>query len=141
MLGPGEYVADETQGITRVEDLPKPKLIRRSRNYKRRPCPMCEHSAYRLRTVSRTLHDIGDPLTGRPRDIILTYSTHRCPQCNHYFNADMLDLALPKSHYTHRVVSMAVRLVVEDGLPRRHTASVRKGQHARHIRAEAVKTE
>ena len=29
----------------------------------------------------------------------------------------MSDLALPKSHYTHRVVAMAVRLVVEDGLP------------------------
>ncbi len=63
MPAPGEYVADETQGLTRVEDLPKPKLIRRSRNYKRRPCPLCEHSAYRLRTVKRTLHDMGDPLT------------------------------------------------------------------------------
>jgi len=31
----------------------------------------------------------------------------------------MSDLALPKSHYTHRVVAMAVRLVVEDGLPYR----------------------
>jgi len=47
MLGPGEYVADETQGITRVEDLPKPKFVRRSRNYKRQPCPLCEHSTYR----------------------------------------------------------------------------------------------
>ena len=51
MSGPGDYLADETQGITRVEDLPKPKLIRRSRNYKRRPCPLCQHSTYRLRTV------------------------------------------------------------------------------------------
>jgi hypothetical protein len=40
-------------------------------------------------------------------------------QCNCYFNANMDDLALPKSHYTHRVVSVAVRLVVEDGLPYR----------------------
>jgi hypothetical protein len=31
----------------------------------------------------------------------------------------MDDLALPKSHYTHRVVCLAVRLVVEDGLPYR----------------------
>jgi len=62
MLGPGEYVADETQGITRVEDLPRQKLIRRSRNYKRWPCPLCKHSAYRLRTVTRTLRDLGDPL-------------------------------------------------------------------------------
>jgi hypothetical protein len=31
----------------------------------------------------------------------------------------MDDLALPKSHYTHRAVAAAVRLVVEDGLPYR----------------------
>jgi len=34
----------------------------------------------------------------------------------------MDDLALPKSQYTHRVVSLAVRLVVEDGLPYRATS-------------------
>ena len=77
MFGPGEYLADRTEGITRVEDLPKPKLIRRSRNYKRRTCPLCQRKAYRLRTVRRTLHDLGDSLSGRPRDIILTYSQHR----------------------------------------------------------------
>src|SRR5262249_56829452 len=27
------------------------------------------------------------------------------------------DLAAPRAHYTHRVVALAVRLVVEDGLP------------------------
>ncbi len=31
----------------------------------------------------------------------------------------MDDLASPGSHYTRRVVSLAVRLVVEDGLPYR----------------------
>jgi hypothetical protein len=31
----------------------------------------------------------------------------------------MSDLALPHSLYTHRVVALAVRLVVEDGLPYR----------------------
>jgi hypothetical protein len=65
MLVPGEYISDETQGITNVEDLPRPKLVRRSRNYKRRPCPLCQHSAYMLRTVRRTLHDLGDSLTGK----------------------------------------------------------------------------
>src|SRR5262249_40943191 len=34
-----------------------------------------------------------------------------------YFTADTSDYALPKSRYTHRVVALAVRLVVEDGLP------------------------
>ena len=119
MGGPGDYLADVTEGITRVEDLPKPQIVRRSRNYKRRPCPLCGHRAYRVRTVTRCLHDLGDPVVERPRDLRVRYSQHRCPKCDRYFNADMDDLALPKSHYTHRVVSMAVRLVVEDGLPYR----------------------
>ena len=37
MPGPGEYRPDPTEGITRIEDLPKPKILRCSRNYKRRP--------------------------------------------------------------------------------------------------------
>jgi hypothetical protein len=119
MAGPGKYVADVTEGITRVEDLPQPRLVRRSRNYKRRRCPECDRSAYRLRSVTRVLHDLGDSLGDRPRDLVVTYSQHRCPHCHLYFNADMDDLALPKSHYTHRVVATAVRLVVEDGLPYR----------------------
>jgi predicted RNA-binding Zn-ribbon protein involved in translation (DUF1610 family) len=119
MAGPGKYVPDATEGITRVEDLPLAKVVKRSRNYRRRPCPNCGRSAYRLRTVRRTLHDLGDPISGRPREIHLTYSQHRCPGCNTYFNADMDDVALANSHYTHRVVHTAVRLVVEDGLPYR----------------------
>ena len=31
MTGPGEYVPDVTEGITRVEDLPKPRIERRKR--------------------------------------------------------------------------------------------------------------
>lgn len=119
MAGPGRYVPDVTEGITRVEDLPPAKVVKRSRNWRRRPCPNCGRSAYRLRTVTRRLHDLGDPISGRPRQIHLTYSQHRCPGCNTYFNADMDDVALPRSHYTHRVVHTAVRLVVEDGLPYR----------------------
>ena len=57
---PGEYVADATEGITRVEDLPKPKVVERKRSRKRRPCPRCEESAYRLKQVRRVLHDLGD---------------------------------------------------------------------------------
>ena len=30
MAGPGQYIADMTERITRVEDLPKPKIVRRS---------------------------------------------------------------------------------------------------------------
>jgi hypothetical protein len=119
MVGPGRYEPDVTEGITRVEDLPKPTVVRKSRRYRRRCCPVCGHGASRLRTVERTLHDLGDPCSGRPRDVVVRYSQHYGKRCNRYFNADMDDLALPKSHYTHRVVSVAVRLVVEDGLPYR----------------------
>lgn len=119
MPGPGEYVADRSEGITRVEDLPKPKVVRRSRNYSRRPCPRCERSCYRKRRVERTLHDLGDLVCGRPRNIQLIYSQHYCCKCKSYFNVHMGDLAPPKSHYTHRVIALAVRLVVEDGLPYR----------------------
>ena len=60
MSGPGEYRADCTEGITRVEDLPRPLQVKRSRNYSRRPCPRCGRSCYRDQTVERTLHDLGD---------------------------------------------------------------------------------
>jgi len=115
--GPGEYLPDPTEGITRVEDLPQPKTRRRSRNFRRRPCPRCGHSSYRDRVFRRTLHDLGDPTAGRPCDVVLTYSQHYCTACRKYFNADCTDLADPGSHYTKRVVALAVRLVVEDGLP------------------------
>jgi len=43
-------------------------------------------------------------------------------KCRKYFNADLSDLAPPGSQYTHRVIDLAVRLVVEDGLPYRPTS-------------------
>jgi len=119
MTGPGEYVRDATEGITRVEDLPQPRIVRRSRNYPRRRCPRCGHASYRDKVFTRTLHDLGDPATNGPRDLVVTYSQHCCSRCRTYFNADLSDLALPHSRYTHRVVALAVRLVVEDGLPYR----------------------
>jgi hypothetical protein len=117
--GPGEYRPDPTVGISRTEDLPKTKVCIQSRNYRRRRCPQCGHSAYRDRLGRRTLHDLGNPFTGRPRDIVVLYSQHYCSRCCKYFNADMADLADPGSHYTRRVIDIAVRLVVEDGLPYR----------------------
>ena len=122
MPGPGEYRPDPTEGITRIEDLPTPKVRCQNRDYRRRPCPHCRHSAYRDHQFRRTLHDLGNPLTGRPCDRIVIYSQHYCTRCRKYFNADMTDLASPGSHYTRRVVDTAVRLVVEDGLAYR-TAS------------------
>ena len=55
MPASGRYIPDITEGITRVEDLPQPVVVRRSRNYRRRLCPKCQRSAYRLRTALRRL--------------------------------------------------------------------------------------
>lgn len=117
MFGPGEYLPDPTEGITDPKDLPKPKIVERSRNFKHRPCPRCSKRCFRDKIFKRMVRDLGDLVNGRPREIHLTYSQHKCTKCRKYFSADMSDLAAPKAHYTHRVVAMAIRLVVEDGLP------------------------
>ncbi|MBY0232529.1 MAG: hypothetical protein K2W96_24890 [Gemmataceae bacterium] len=117
--GPGEYVPDPTEGITRVEDLPAPLIRQRSRNYRRRPCPLCGHSCYRNGVATRTLHDVGCLVADRPRLLAVRYSRHFCTSCRRSFGADLSDLAHPGSHYTRRVVTLAVRLVAEDGLPYR----------------------
>ena len=62
---------------------------------------------------------IGDLYTGCPVDLLVTYSHHYCSKCQKYFNIDLSDVAPPGGHYTHRVTQIAVRLVVEDGLPYR----------------------
>jgi len=117
MSGPGGYVPDATEGITRVEDLPRPRLERRSRLRSARPCPRCGRRAGRYAVGSRTLHDLGDARAERPIDLLVTFSRHRCLGCGCCFSVDLSDLALPGCHYTRRVQQRAVRLVAEDGLP------------------------
>jgi hypothetical protein len=119
MCPPGDYIADVSEGITRPEDLPAPRLERHSRNYPRRRCASCGHSARRYGIAHRRLHDLGDSRHGRPIDLVLLQSKHRCPTCRRCFLADVSDLALPKSRYTLRVQRTAVWLVIEDGLPYR----------------------
>jgi transposase len=118
-MGPGAYVPDSTEGITRVEDLPTPLVRRRSRDYRRRRCPRCGRSCYRHARGQRTLHDLGSLPRDRPCVLRVTYSRHYCARCHRHFSADLSDLAPPGSHYTQRVILLAVRLVVEDGLPYR----------------------
>jgi predicted nucleic-acid-binding Zn-ribbon protein len=103
----------------RIEDLPTAKIKHRSRMYKKQPCPQCGHASYRDKEFTRTLHDLGDLGANRPLDLLVRYSQHYCSRCHKYFNADLTDWADPGSHYTRRVVHLAVRLVVEDGLPYR----------------------
>jgi hypothetical protein len=115
MPGPGEYLADVPEGITRVEHLPTANVICRSRHDKRRKCPRGGRRSYRRRRVARRLHDLGDLVSGRPHAIHLTDSQHHGAGCGQYVNVDTSDVALPRSHDTQRVVAVAVRLVVEDG--------------------------
>ena len=121
-MAPGHYTPDPTEGITRPEVLPRPRLRYRSRNYRRRRCPWCGQAAYRHDVGCRKLHDLSTLQSGCPLDLFVVYSKHRCPGCSRNFSADLSDLAPPGSHYTNRVIDLAVRVVVEDGLPYR-TAS------------------
>ncbi len=118
-MAPGRYLPDRAEGISRVEDLPAPLVVKRSRSYRRRACPRCGRGCYRDNIGHRVLHDLGSLLHDRPREVHLAYSRHRRCSCRLYFSANLSDLAPPGSHYTHRVIHLAVRLVVEDGLPYR----------------------
>jgi uncharacterized protein (DUF983 family) len=118
-MPPGEYLPDPTEGITRVQDLPRPMVEPRSRNYRRRACPQCGRGCYRDSRGRRVLHEVGCLRRDRPRVLHVLYSKHRCEACGLYFSADLSDLAPPGSHYTQRVIAVAMRLVVEDGLPYR----------------------
>jgi len=127
-FGPGEYLPEgifprpEDPSASSGQALPKPKIIKQRRETPSQPCPTCSRPASRHRRYSRRLYDLGDLLSGRPCSLQITYSQHYCPACRRYFNQDLSDLAAPKSLYTHRVQGLAVRLVIEDGLPYR-TAS------------------
>jgi hypothetical protein len=118
-FGPGAYVPDPTEGIIDVNDLPAPQIVTYDRNHEHTPCPRCGHLAYRHKWGHRTLHDLGDWYRHCPVNLLVRYSSHYCSKCRKYFNIDLTDLASAGSHYTHRVIHMAVRLVVEDGLPYR----------------------
>src|SRR5262249_56837351 len=119
MFGPGAYRPDPSAGIMVPADLPQPEIVPYSRNDIRNACPRCGHSAYRDKPSHRTLHDLGNLDVWCPRDLLVTYSQHSCTKCRKYLSADLSDLAPPGRHYTHRVIDLAVRLVVEDGLPYR----------------------
>ena len=119
MPSPGEYHPDSSIGINTPHDLPPPHHKRQTRNRKYAPCPLCGKRCSRRRTATRTLHDIGNHQTRRPVDINVVFSVHRCSDCEKYFSIDLTDIADSGSHYTKRVVDLAVRLVAEDGSPYR----------------------
>ena len=115
MFGSDEYVADPTEGIGQVEELPSPHRKNRTRHRKSASCPVCRRRRPRSRTGTRTLHDLGNRETGRPVELEFHFSIHRCKHCQKYFGVDLSDVVAPGSLYTQRVVELAVRVVVEDG--------------------------
>jgi hypothetical protein len=119
MFGPGVYVPDPTEGMVDVKDLPAPQWVPYIRHQPHTPCPRCPQLASRHQAGQRTLHDLGDIYPGCPVDLLVTYSSHDWAPCQQYGNIDLSDVAPPGSHYTHRVMEMAVRLVVEDRMPYR----------------------
>ena len=119
MFGPGAYRPDPSEGMTAIADLPPPEIVPSSRTYTRQTCPRCGHQAYRDNQYQRTLHDLGNLDLWCPRDLVVTYAQHSCTKCRKYCHADLSDLAPPGAQYTQRVIDLAVRLVVEDGLPYR----------------------
>jgi len=87
-----------------------------------RPYPLSPMRASGLSHKSRPAHvymiwAICPPAV--QENLVVTYSSHYCSRSQKYFNIDLSDVALSGSHYTRRVTQLAVRLVVEDGLPSR----------------------
>ena len=93
MYGPGEYAADVPEGITHIEDLPKPRIERCSRNYLARACPRCGCRAGRYAVTTRTLHDLGDARVEQPIDLLITFSRHRCLGCGCCFACELCVMA------------------------------------------------
>src|SRR5712691_9754439 len=119
MFGPGAYRPAPTEGIPALADLPQPEIVLYRRNDTRQPCPRCGHSASRDTQSHRTLHDLGNLAVWCPRDLVVTYAQHDWTKCRTYLNADRADLAPPGRHSPHRVIDLAVCIVVEAGVPYR----------------------
>ena len=119
MCGPGAEVPDLTEGLVDVPALPTPTLVAYDRHHAHPPCPRWGPLAARHTCGQRTFHALGEVSTGCPGALLVTYSSHACTPCRKYGNVALSDVALPGSHSTRRVAQVAVRLVVEDGVPSR----------------------
>jgi hypothetical protein len=119
MVGPGAYRPDPPEGMTAIADLPPPEVVPASRPSQRQACPRCRHQASRDKQCQRTLPDLGNLDVWGPRALVVPDSQPYGTKCRTYFHADLADLAPPGRQYTHRVMALAVRLVVEAGLPSR----------------------
>jgi hypothetical protein len=117
MTGPGEYVPDVTQGITRAEDLPHPRRRQRRRNPPPRPRPRWGRRAGRRAAARRAPHDLGGARANCPADLPATSSRHRRPRRGGRLAWDITDPALPHCRSARRAQRRAARLVAGGGLP------------------------
>jgi len=104
------------EGITRVEDLPKPRIEHRSRNYPARRCRRCGRRAGRYAVASRTLHDLGDPRQPVPLILLLAAPNITAPTAL-ATSASICPTWPCPNVCTHAASATGVRLVAEDGLP------------------------
>ena len=135
MVGPGVYRPDPTEGITAIANLPPPEIVPASRTSTRQACPRCDYQTYRNKQDQQTLHDLKNLDLWCPRDLVVTYSQHYCTKCRKYFSADLSDLAPPGSQYTQRVIDLAVRIVVENGVPYRPAGIVQQRHYGMKLMA------
>ena len=119
MCGPGADRPAPSAGSTAPAALPQPESVPSRRKDLRQPCLRCGHAAYRDKPSQRTLHDLGKLALGCPRELVVTYAQHSWTKYRTYLSADRSALAPPGSQYPHRVIALAVRIGVEDGLPYR----------------------
>src|SRR6266446_10022382 len=99
--------------------LPPPEIVPYRRHEKRQACPCCGHAAARDKPSQRTRHDLGHLDVWCPRDLVVTEAQHSWTQCRTDVHADRAALAPPSRQSPPRVMALAGRLVVEDGLPYR----------------------
>ena len=74
MPGPGAYLPDPSEKLTRPDDMPKAMVKQRSRIYKKSPCPHCNRPARRHVIAQRKLRHLGDLASGRPIELLLRYT-------------------------------------------------------------------
>ncbi|MBI5877287.1 MAG: hypothetical protein HZB53_06535 [Chloroflexi bacterium] len=51
--------------------------------------------------LQRQLHDLGELVSGRTHELVVTYSQHVCAGCGRTFSMDLSDLAPANARYTH----------------------------------------
>ena len=107
--GSGRQPRSPTASMGGVQPSPRPHPLP----------PLGPPLASRHPSGHRTVHELGDVSTGRPVHLVVLSSSHDCSKGRQHGHRDLRALAPPGGPDPQRVRPLAVRLVVEDGLPYR----------------------